>query len=106
IGVYDTISTGQQINNKAAIYFDFNEPIITNNWQLTADNGGLNSFVHSLQEEQTETEISLHWSGTDQGAGIIYYDLLFRKNNSSWQYAKVHTTENSMLFPGETGAHY
>jgi hypothetical protein len=50
----NNLSLGAQINNTAAIYFDLNSPIITNNVQVT-----MSSFT-SLQNKTGENEIQIY----------------------------------------------
>ncbi len=106
IALFDTISTGREISNLAAIYFDFNEPIITNNWKLTADDGGITSAVEPLPAEYNDTLVFVEWQGEDKGSGILYYDVKFRKDGGPWAYAAVQTTETSMIFKGEPNSTY
>lgn len=104
--VYDTISTGREINNAAAIFFDFNEPIITNTWKLRADNDLPVSKVIALADTQHQRTFTVNWEGSDTGSGIRHYDLLYRAAEANWKYAAVHYDETSIQFTGEPAKQY
>lgn len=86
---YDTLSSGRTIWNEAEIYFDFNPPIITDPWILTADNHRPESQIDPLPDTIYQSPVTVSWSGTDIGSGIRHVDILMRINGDRWQYAAV-----------------
>lgn len=97
---------GTEIRNKAAIYFDNNAPIITNEFLNTIDKIEPVSRVSSLPAEVQDTTFTVKWGGTDDGAGIRSYDVYYAVNNDSfrlWQY-DVSATEGS--FTGQKDSTY
>lgn len=92
---HDTLSTGRTIWNEAAIYFDFNDPIITAPWILTADNHDPESQVDALPDTVFQTPVQVSWSGTDIGSGIRHVDVLMRINGDRWQHAAVNLSNST-----------
>jgi hypothetical protein len=104
---YDTVSTGRMISNMAAIYFDFNDPIITNNWILHADNDPPSGHILALPDTQQTSSFMISWEGSDSGSGIRCYDILYRLTGEEvWKYAAFQTKETSLIFNGTGGHEY
>lgn len=86
---------GTVISNRAAIYFDNNEPILTNMFQNTIDITPPVSRVTSLPATVTDTSFTVSWQGQDAGAGIRAYDVYLSVNGGSfnrWLYDVSYTT--------------
>ncbi|MBK8338778.1 MAG: hypothetical protein IPK99_01600 [Flavobacteriales bacterium] len=73
----DGVQHGTVISNEATIYFDTNDPIITPAWSNTVDLLAPVSAVDGLPVFTTDTLFTVSWSGTDDGAGIEYYDIFY-----------------------------
>jgi hypothetical protein len=95
------------VRNRAAIYFDANEPIITHTWSNRIDRTPPVSRVMPLPAETWEqTVFTVNWEGTDAGSGLTYYTVYVSDNDSAykpWQY-RVEAT--SATFVGQYGHTY
>jgi len=78
------LPSGTQIQNRALIYFDENEPIFTNTWSNKLDiiapksNVMTPTLIH-------DTIIRLQFSGSDAESGIAKYRLHVKSDTGSWQ---------------------
>jgi len=104
--VVDDIESGTVIRNQAAIYFDFNEPIITNEWLLKADNDLPVSQINQLNDTTFSDEFMVHWSGNDTGSKIKYYDVVFKENGGNWYFAGTQLKDTFLLFQGSYDSYY
>jgi hypothetical protein len=97
---------GQSFSNRASIFFDFNAPIVTNNWVNTLDL--IAPASHVLQIEPTDSSsFLLTCQGTDEGVGISYYTLFVSVNNG--QFLELRSNANSggqFLLQGTYGDTY
>ncbi len=106
IRVLDTLNTGRSVGNRAGIYFDFNEPIITNTWIISADNHAPFSQLNPLADTSQNQTVQLTWNGGDQGSGIRYYDTYYRTHpDSSWLFW-AQTADLEVDFTGDHGQYY
>jgi hypothetical protein len=106
IEVFQNLESGTEINNQAAIYFDFNEPIITNEWLLKADNDLPESQVNQLADTVYTNEFMIHWTGSDAGSGIKHYDVVYRENGGNWYFAGTQVKDTFLLFQGNYDSYY
>jgi hypothetical protein len=106
IEVFQDMESGTEIRNRAAFYFDFNEPIITNEWLLKADNDMPESRVTQLADTVFTSEFMLHWSGSDAGSGIKHYDVVYRENGGNLYFAGTHVKDTFLLFRGNFDSYY
>ncbi len=106
IEVFQNLEPGTEIRNQAAIYFDFNEPIITNEWLLKADNDLPVSQVNQLADTVFTSEFMVHWSGSDATSGIKHYDVVYRENGGNWYFAGTQVKDTFLLFQGNYGSYY
>ncbi len=106
IEVHEDLTIGTEIKNHAGIYFDFNEPIITNEWFLKADNYPPESHAMELPDSTFTTDFTLHWTGNDLGSGIKFYDVMYRENEGNWYFAASQLTDTFMVFNGEFDHRY
>ncbi|EON74759.1 hypothetical protein ADIS_4778 [Lunatimonas lonarensis] len=100
------LPTGTRIENKALIYFDFNEPIVTDVFVNTIDKISPVSRVTSLPSVSADTLFTVSWSGEDEHSGIRSYDVLVSVNGGDfgfWQYGVPHT---SAEFSGHSDSTY
>ncbi|NQU85974.1 MAG: T9SS type A sorting domain-containing protein, partial [Mariniphaga sp.] len=84
----------QEIKNMAIIYFDGNEPIITNEYINTFDLQAPETRIDSYTEDGT---ITLNISGTDSGSGIDYYEIWMAKGAEGFDLWKT-SKENAVEF--------
>lgn len=73
----DLIS-GDELQSKAIIYFDLNEPIETNTWLNTMDTEPPVSTINAVLSNDTIVNIQL--SGIDAGCGISHYKVYVSTN--------------------------
>ncbi len=73
---------GTVIENKATIYFDYNDPIITPVWVNTIDDVKPQSSVVPLPAIITDTTFTIQWTGVDDHAGIMKYDVYITINDT------------------------
>ncbi|GET20731.1 hypothetical protein JCM18694_09770 [Prolixibacter denitrificans] len=106
VGVHEPGANGTTYENQATIVFDANEPIKTNVWHNTVDVIAPESQVEQLDAETGPTTFTVTWSGTDNAAGIEYYDIYVKVNDEDPVLWLVHTKETSAEFVGEVGDVY
>jgi len=101
------IATGTEINNKAIIVFDTNEPIETNEVFSTVDNDAPSSSVIS-SEEQTDSSYKVSWSGDgdDNGSDIAGYDIYVSDNGGKYTLWLGNTKDMFATYTGEPGHTY
>lgn len=106
VGVHDPAANGTVYENQATIIFDANEPIQTNIWQNIVDVIPPESQVQQLEAQTGPTTFTVTWSGTDNAAGIEYYDIYVKVNDQDPVLWLVHTKDVSAEFGGEVGSAY
>lgn len=96
-----TIPDDTVIYNKAAIIFDTNASITTGTWFNTIDRIAPTSFVNNLPVITYDTSFTVHWTGVDDGAGIVAYDI-YAKRSSDAVFTKwlSYTSLDSAVFTG------
>ncbi|MGB4832145.1 MAG: T9SS type A sorting domain-containing protein [Chitinophagales bacterium] len=100
IHVKDSLENGVEISNKAYIYFDYNEPIITNEWTNALDNENPVSEVNDLPEFTANDLFMVSWSGADGGSQIENYDIYYSINGGDYLPWLLNTSELSADFFG------
>jgi hypothetical protein len=106
VNTHPTVTTGTLLDNQAAIYFDLNEPIITNKWRNIVDNDPPLSAVLPLPDTVNTTEFEVRWAGTDQGAGIRKYRLYVSEDGGGFQAASHFISDTVITYRGEPGVTY
>ena len=95
------------IKNKATIVFDVNAPIDTQEISNVIDKTAPMSQVDSIDPSDCgATDLTLHWSGTDTGAGIADYSVFVSVDGGPYSPVVVDTTELSAPFTAEVGKTY
>lgn len=100
------LPTGARIENEALIYFDFNEPIVTNTFINTIDKIDPESKVLALPAVSTDTVFTVSWSGEDAHAGIRSYDVLVSVNDGSYGIWQYDVSRTSAEFTGHVDSVY
>lgn len=100
------LSHGTEIKNKASIYFDYNEPIVTNEFLNTIDKVNPVSKVSSLPGETPDTTFTIKWSGTDADAGVRSYDVYYSINNRAFQLWQYDVSVDSASLTGMIDSTY
>jgi len=93
------------VMNEANIFFDTNDPIITNLWTNVYDDVPPVSRVNTLPETTIQTEFTISWTGTDEHAGIMKYRVYKAVNDEEFSIW-LETDESHVEFEGEPGNTY
>jgi hypothetical protein len=93
-----TTQTGDSLRAQAEIFFDFNEPVITNTHFNIVDALPPTTSVTSPSATQDETDIAFTWTANDDegGSGVARTWILFKKDAGP-----LDTLDN---FPADTGS--
>jgi hypothetical protein len=105
VGLKEELGTNDEIRNQAAIVFDANEPIITNEYLNTLDMDVPQSQVYPL-EANIDSRFPVDWTGSDQGSGIGSYSIYVMENDTLLYPWLTNTTEFTAEFIGEVGSTY
>ena len=100
------LPTGTPVANSAAIYFDFNAPIVTNTWLNTLDVDAPESAVLPLDSVQFSLDFPVRWSGTDLGSGVEKYDLYVSTDGGGFVREIPNISDTAITFTGEAGRSY
>ncbi len=102
------VLTRTDIANSAEIYFDENDPIITNATTNLVDADIPTSQLSPLPATTGDPSISLSWSGTDDanGSGLKSFDIFASENGGAYLPVVTGTTENGIVFNGKYGRSY
>ncbi len=99
-----TLSSGTEITNKAAIKFDFNEPMDTPMVKHVVDGIAPSSTI-TVSPYQTANTFTVNWSGTDAIGQIVGYDIYVQEDTGTLtQWANF--SENSAPYVGIVGHTY
>ncbi|MDB5348917.1 MAG: hypothetical protein JWN86_164 [Planctomycetota bacterium] len=100
--------SGADIENRARIVFDFNDPIDTPLVHNTLDGGAPISAIAALPATTTDTTVTLAWSGQDDegGSGIAGYDIFLSVDGGAWTAILTNTTDTSTTFTVARGHSY
>ncbi|HUT10528.1 MAG TPA: RHS repeat-associated core domain-containing protein [Thermoguttaceae bacterium] len=111
--VVDTVAgleTGDEITNKASIFFDWNDPIDTPLVRNTIDAAIPNdaSRVEELPETTDTRDFPVTWAGEDDenGSGIAAYDVYVSIDDGPFELWLDGTPETSATFTGPGGHTY
>ena len=109
IKLKDSLTSGDLIANDAEITFDYNDPIVTNEWINIFDGDLPESAVQDLPDTVFYETFSVGWSGYDLTSGVKYYDVAVSTiegadtTTAIWQY---RTSETTADFTGQFGETY
>jgi len=101
-----TVTNGTILKNKAAIVFDDNDPIITNEWEYRIDTLQPISAVNDLQPITTTQNFTVTWAGTDAHAGVDRFSVYVSVNDSAYKVWQSLTELTSAIYPGKFGNTY
>jgi RHS repeat-associated protein len=99
------LTTGAVIDAEASIVFDTNEPINTPPIFNTIDIGQPNSTVITLPETVSET-FTVNWGGSDDGSGIVFYDIFVSVNGGVFTLWQDNIAATSATYTGDVGKTY
>lgn len=100
------LATGSVITNEATIFFDTNEPIVTNTFINTVDISRPESGIIPLEPEISTNEFLVEWSGQDTGAGVSTYDVYYSVNGGQFRIWKYNTMQRNAIFTGKVDSVY
>ncbi|MEO1450595.1 MAG: hypothetical protein AAFV07_13785, partial [Bacteroidota bacterium] len=106
VDILPGLPTWTVISNSAAIYFDFNPPIVTNTWVNTLDVDAPESAVYALDSVQNTLTFPVRWIGFDQGSGIKSYDLYVSTDGGPFVREIPGLIDTMVNFTGEAGRSY
>ena len=105
INLNPSLVNNDDIEAKATIVFDFNQPIETNLFVNTIDLQHPVSSVYDIQAVGDNELYEVFWQGTDAGAGINYYNV-YRSvaggEFSLWLNNTAATSDTMTAIPGTT----
>ncbi len=99
----NNLTTGDVIDNKAAIVFDSNAPIDTPIWSNKIDNTKPISHVIALADSQQNPNFTVNWMGTDQGSGIKDFKVYVSDNYGPYSEWQFDSNEDSTSCPSCNG---
>jgi hypothetical protein len=100
-----SLTTGTEVSNAASIVFDLNAAIQTNTWTNTIDRSAPSSQVNAVVPDPGEG-LSVQWSGTDAGAGVLDYTIFVAGGDGPFSPWLTNTTATTGTFVGTCGKRY
>ncbi len=102
--------SGTRIEAQASIVFDVNEPIATNVWLNTIDDGLPSSQVSPLPAT-SPASFQVSWDGVDDasgptGSGIASFDIFVSDDGGPFVLWQDNTTDTSATFTGQANHTY
>jgi len=108
VETYSGLPDSTIVSNSAHIYFDYNDPITTNEWSNITDNTPPSSQAAALPPVTTVEEFTVSWSGTDNpgGAGVLDYTVYYAVNGGPFRLWLSNVRVTSASFIGEMDSTY
>lgn len=108
VDLLSDLPSGTVIENNAAIYFDFNAPIITNTYQNTFDFIGPESHVNDVVDYVAgENTAMITWETEDDDPSLLFYNIYFNTDGGEeWELWQLNTTDTQAEFTGDLGTTY
>ena len=100
-----TVPSGTRITNRAAIVFDLNDPILTNEVLNTIDDLPPQSSVAHLAPEQNNVAFKLDWGGTDTESGVAWYQVFVSRDGGPFTLW-TQTPKTSGVYIADNGHSY
>lgn len=98
--------TFDELDSYANIYFDTNDPLMTNIALNTVDADPPESAVLDTFSAPNASNLRVQWSGTDVGCGVKNYTILYSVNDSTYRPWIELTTATAGLLPAKLGNTY
>jgi len=106
INLLPTLDDGDEIENKASIVFDKNDPIITPTWTNVMDTIAPVSEIVAC-EAKNDSTMTLYFSATDNRSGVWRYDLYAQQGSEApWTKVAEGIEADKYEFTGFTGINY
>lgn len=104
---WNTAQTGNPVNASASIVFDDNPPIATNVATNTLDADRPESAVTKIDSSAAANGVyTLHWNGSDKGAGLATYTLHVSAGNGPFLPKAGPFTDTVYAFNGSPDSVY
>ncbi|MEI6143028.1 MAG: T9SS type A sorting domain-containing protein [Mariniphaga sp.] len=100
VNLKNDLTDNYVVQNNAKIYFDNNEPMVTNTTTNQIDKSGPASKVNPLPTTTTSDSVLVSWSGKDIGSGVSYFDIYVSENNGNYKLWKSNLTTLNAQFYG------
>lgn len=101
------LPAGATICNEASIIFDVNDPIVTPTWCNGFDESPpVTAVASATVDDACDTSLDVAWSGSDAGAGVIFYSVYVSTNGGPFTLWQESTTATSATFSGTSGNTY
>jgi hypothetical protein len=104
-GITDDIVNEEVIENRATIFFDANEPILTNLHLNTFDLEAPMSELSAWSSTTTDTLITLAFEASDNGSQVRHVEVWVSENDSAFVFAH-NAYGNETTFDGYYGSTY
>lgn len=102
-----SVASGTSISARAAIRFDYNPPIETNEVVYTIDSGTPATQVDDMTPVQLSPSFEVSWAGSDEAGGSGLQDVILLVSEDGGPFNKLGTfSEQRMPFRGEAGKTY
>jgi len=111
VDLVEGLESGANIENRATIIFDINDPITTNTWINVLDKIGPTTVMNPIHFSAGDTLVNVSWSSVDNenGSGIGSSEIFASVNNgpfkslgktfeNNFQYRVSDTTQNNYRF--------
>ncbi len=106
IKLKEDLADGAEINNRAAIIFDQEAPIITPTWTNITDTISPTSKI-ALCEAVNDSTMTLHFEGADNRSGVWRYELYVQQGaNAPWWKVEEAITDSIYEYKGYAGIDY
>lgn len=108
VDLKEDVESGAIVENNALIYFDYNDPIVTNTFVNTFDNTIPSSMVNEIVDYVPgENEAIITWQTEEPDPGIWYYNVYYNTDGSNdWTPWLAQTTETQAVFTGDFESTY
>ena len=106
VGLQQDLTTNTEIKNKALIFFDANEPILTNEYLNVLDIDVPESQVIEISPVAEDFTFTVSWAGSDVGSGLKEYSVWVLVNDTLLMPWIVDTNGTYGEFAGEYGYNY
>ncbi|MBX7052412.1 MAG: T9SS type A sorting domain-containing protein [Flavobacteriales bacterium] len=101
------LQTGDSITNHASIYFDYNPPIVTEDWLNTIDLVAPWSNVLPLDEVQADSTFLITWTGADSLISTIdHYSIYVSENGGPYTVWQEIVYDTAVYYTGHNGSSY
>jgi PKD repeat protein len=106
IDLKEDLVNGDEVLNDAQIFFDANDPILTNVSSFVLDLGLPESTVEPLDVKTSDTLFQVQWSGSDEESGVRFYDVYVSEDDGNFERWRSRTSLTSDYFEGIDGKSY